>query len=59
MKVAALSNSNNNGTSKKMHHVLPLEEDAKPRKLDKSNSVSWELKTNPADADSPTHKMMV
>ena len=50
--------SHNNGTSKQAP-LLPLTEDPELYKLDKTNSVSWDLRTVPAQADSPTYKFQV
>ena len=44
-----------NGYRKKADLILPLEEDPEDmHQLDKTNSVSWNIKTIPADADSAT-----
>ena len=45
----------NNGLQKKAKALLPLEEDPELYKLNKTNSVSWDLQSTPSAADSPTH----
>ena len=54
MKVASSSNK----PSKKVEYIIPLADDESHHKLTKANSVSWELRTIPADADSPTYKYL-
>ena len=54
MKVAATSKS-----SKKPEIIIPLIEEDESYKLTKDNATSWELKTVPTDAASPTYKLMV
>ena len=44
------------GYLKTSDHILPLQDDPNLYKLDKTNSVSWDLRTIPADANSPTYK---
>ena len=44
---------------KKSEHLLPLIEDVELYKLDKTNSVSWELSTQPGTADAPRYKFQV
>ena len=43
------------GYETKANALLPLEEDPELYKLDKTNSVQWELRSTPADANSPSH----
>ena len=43
------------GLQKKTKALLPLEEDSELCKLDKTNLVSWDLQSTPADNGSPTH----
>ena len=45
-----------NGTQTKSAPLLPLTEDPESYKLDKTNSVSWELSTQPGTAGAPTYK---
>ena len=45
--------------SKKPDLIIPLIEEEDCYKLSKENATSWELKTNPGAADSPTYKLMV
>ena len=56
MKIAPSSTSK---TSNKPNIIFPLVEDDEEYKLSKNNSTSWELKTVPNDANSPTYKVMV
>jgi hypothetical protein len=47
------------GFQKKVH-ILPLEDNSDElHQLDRTNSVSWNLKTSPGDADSATYKCQV
>ena len=39
--------------------LLPLMEDTEQYKLDKANSVSYELRTQPGDNNSPTYKYLI
>ena len=39
--------------------ILPLVDDPEVDKLDKTNSVSYELRSSPADSNSPKYKVMV
>ena len=55
MKVGFVSN----GGSKKPNNLLPLTEDLGLYALDKTNSVSWELRTVPADVNSAKYKFLV
>ena len=56
MKVAASSGK----PSKKVNHILPLVDDEKESsKLNKNNSVAWELHAIPGDNTSPTYKKNV
>ena len=55
MKIAASSSTK---PSKKVDYIIPLGDDESHHKLTKANSVSWELRTVPADADSPTYKYL-
>jgi len=57
MKIAQSSNTGN--TQKKTEVLLPLTEDPKLYKLDKTNSVSWELSTIPGTAGAATYKCQV
>ena len=54
MKIAASSGK----PSKKVNCIIPLEDDEAHHKLSKENSVSWELRTVPADGASPTYKVL-
>ena len=56
MKIAT---PNNNGFQKKSDSILPLLEDVELYKLDKTNSVSWELSTQPGTAGAATYKFQV
>ena len=56
MKVAFASS---NKPSKKVEYIIPLKCDEAHHKLTKENSVSWELRTIPANANSPTYKVLV
>ena len=47
------------GYLKKAESLLPLIEDLELYKLDKTNSVSWELSTQPGTAGAPTYKYQV
>ena len=47
------------GYQKKSNHLLPLIEDVELCKLDKTNSVSWLLSTQPTVAGAPTHSARV
>ena len=53
MKVAP---SKNDGSQKKPAPLLPLTDEDDDYVLDKSNSVSWELSTQPGTADAATYK---
>ena len=55
MKVVGFSD----GGSKKPAVLLPLTEDLGLYQLDKTNSVTWELRTVPTDANSPKYKLQV
>ena len=55
MKIAT---PNNNGFQKKPEVLLPLKDDVELDKLDKTNSVSWELSTRPGTADAATYKFL-
>ena len=46
-------------TKPKNKVILPLLEDNDEYKLDKTNSVTFDLRTIPADNDSPKYKYMV
>ena len=61
MKVVPTKNDNGNanGKSKTAPHLLSLEEDDGLYYLDKTNSVSWELYTVPADHASAKYKFQV
>ena len=54
MKIASSSTK----PSKKVDHIIPLSDDESHHKLTKANSVSWELRTVPADAASATYKCL-
>ena len=41
---------------KKSAPILPLQEDVELYKLDKTNSVTWELSTRPGTAGAATYK---
>ena len=56
MKVA---NASSNKPSKKVKCIIPLKCDEAHHKLTKENSVLWELRTVPTQADSPTHEVPV
>ena len=45
--------------SKKPDLIIPLIEEEDCYKLSKENATSWELKTNPGVADSPTYKLIM
>ena len=47
------------GNTKRAVNVLPLDEEPDVYKLDKTNSVSFVLRTVPTDANSPTYKYLV
>ena len=49
--------NDNSKTSSKI--ILPLIDDPEVDKLDKTNSVSYELRSTPGDADSPKYKTLV
>ena len=53
MKIAT---PKSNGFQKKSEPLLPLTEDVELYKLDKTNSVSWELSTVPGTAGAATYK---
>ena len=55
MKIAPSSTSKTNSKT----IIFPLIEDDEEYKLSKTNSTSWELKTVPGDANSPTYKVLV
>ena len=56
MKIAASSGK----PSRKVELIIPLIEDEKEtNKLTKSNSVTWEVRTEPTNNDSPTYKLNV
>jgi hypothetical protein len=44
---------------KKSPPVLPLEEDEEAYRLDKTNSITWELSTQPGTANAATYKYQV
>jgi hypothetical protein len=41
---------------KKSPPILPLEEDKEAYRLDKTNSITWELSTRPGTANAATYK---
>ena len=47
------------GVQKTTQVLLPLIEDPDQYALDKSNSVTWELRSSPTDVDSPKYKYLV
>jgi hypothetical protein len=51
-----ISTPKSDGFQKKAEPLLPLEEDAELWKLDKTNSVSWDLSTIPGTAGAATYK---
>jgi hypothetical protein len=56
MKIAQVKNE----TTKPKNQVLPsLTEDVEEYKLDKTNSVTFDLRTVPTNADSPKYRYMV
>ena len=44
-------------SSRKVDYIIPLADDEAHHKLTKENSVTWELRTVPADGNSPTHEV--
>ena len=48
--------SNGTGTQKRSDLILPLKEDPELYRLDKTNSVSWELSSQPGVAGAATYK---
>lgn len=58
MKVAATAIAQLSANSTKVNALFPLEDDDSLYQLDKSNSASWELRSNPADANSPKYKYL-
>ena len=56
MKIAPSASSGK--PSKKVNHIIPLEDDEAHHKLTKENSVTWELRTVPADGNSPTCEVL-
>ena len=54
MKIAQPKSS-----SKKPNIIIPLVEEDESYKLSKDNATSWELRTVPTNAASPTYKLMV
>ena len=54
MKIAASSGK----PSRKVTYIIPLEDDKARHKLSKENSVTWSLRTLPAEDNSPTYKVL-
>ena len=55
MKIAASSGK----PSRKVDLIIPLADDEEHHKLTKENSLTWEPRTRPTDANSPTFKVQV
>ena len=55
MKIAASSGK----PSRKVDLIIPLADDKEHHKLTKENSLTWEPRTVPGDANSPTYKVQV